>query len=445
MEHSDAAYPLSRSIGPIGLSPGITPGNAFSLIVCALIGVSVTVFIGFLQPYLLTTQLHVSPAIQGRIVGSFSMMQEVVSLLLVPIFGHLSDRIGRRPIMASGLLVFTVGLCLFPLAGSIPELVVARLTTAVGTAAFFATLATLAVDYTAEKSRGKFLSLLLVTQQLAILLFVAKVAGSLPQWLAGFGISPIDAGHYSFWMIAALAAIGSLVAVVGLSRDRRVFSPGEPAGRSVVKSLNYIVQYAKRHPRFVLVLAIAFVVRGDASIVGSFLSLWSVNAARHQGLEAAAGLQTGGMLLGYATISGLTGAAIAGWLCDRLNRLTVLMVMLGISACGHLATSLISDLQSYGAAFVVCLMGGGESGIIVVGQTLLGQEAPRDARGAAVGVFGFCGSIGVLSINLIGGTLFDRVAFQSPFILIGLINILIFIWALILRSGRHGVFVTQTA
>ena len=440
MDVSENTMVGSRSIGPIGLAPGVAPRNVFSFVTCALIGVSVTVFIGFLQPYILTAQLHVPSTLQGRIVSSFSMMQEIVSLLLVPIFGQLSDRIGRRRIMASGLLAFAVGLALFPFVGSIPELVVARLITAIGTAAFFATLAALAVDYPNEKSRGKLLSLLLLTQQLAILVIVAKVAASLPRWLAGFGVSAIDAGHYSFWMIAVFAAIGGLVATLGLQRDHRQKTIARPVNRSALESFRYIASHAKRHPRFILVLAIAFVVRGDASIVNSFLSLWSVNAARHQGLEAAVGLQTGGMLLGYVTVAGLVGALIAGWLSDRINRLTTLMLMLALSACGHLLTLLVSDLQSPAAAIVVCLMGAGETGIIVVGQALLGQEAPNDARGAAVGIFGFCGSIGVLLINLIGGILFDKIAFQSPFALIGLINLLILAWAFILRSGKHGTF-----
>jgi MFS family permease len=425
----------------VPLSPGVRPINLFSFIVSSLIGFSVVVFINFLQPYLLATQLHIAQDIQGRVVSSFSVLQELVALALVPPFGHLSDRVGRRPIFAAGLIVLAGGLVAYPLAGDLRELAAGRLIIAVGAAAFYATTAAIAADYPTNKSRGKLLSILMVTQQLTILLLVAKVSARLPRWLTDFGVSAVDAGRYSFWSVAAFSAVGAVVAVLGLKRGTSgSFAPehSDAAKPSALDSFRFILRYAKAHPRFIVVLAIAFVVRGDASVVSSFLSLWSVSAAKQQGLSASDGLQTGGVLLSYVTMSGLAACFAMGWLADRFDRLKILMAALIVAATAHLLTALVSDLQGLTAAIVISCLGAGEMSLILAGQALLGQEAPVEARGAAIGIFGFCGSIGVLFINFVGGFLFDRISYQAPFMFIGLINIVILAGAFFVLAREHG-------
>ena len=58
-------------------------------------------------------------------------------------------------------------------------------------------------------------------------------------------------------------------------------------------------------------------------------------------------------------------------------------------------------------AAVAVLLGVGQIAAIIAGQTLLGQEAPRDVRGAVFGLAGMCASAGILFTNGIGGWLYD--------------------------------------
>ena len=50
---------------------------------------------------------------------------------------------------------------------------------------------------------------------------------------------------------------------------------------------------------------------------------------------------------------------------------------------------------------VASLLGVGQIAAIIAGQTLLGQEAPRDVRGAVFGLAGICASAAILFTNAI--------------------------------------------
>ncbi len=56
---------------------------------------------------------------------------------------------------------------------------------------------------------------------------------------------------------------------------------------------------------------------------------------------------------------------------------------------------------------VAALLGVGQIAAIIAGQTLLGQEAPRDVRGAVFGLAGICASAAILFTNGLGGWMYD--------------------------------------
>jgi len=217
-----------------------------------------------------------------------------------------------------------------------------------------------------------------------------------------------------------------------------------------MRSLRSIFGFARAQPRFAVVLAIAFVVRGDLSVTNSYLSLWAVGSAKHQGVSEALGLRYAGDLLFGLTLAGLTASLATGFLVDRFRRLSVLVCVLALAAVGHISIACASDPRSVTTTLLVLLLGAGEASLVIAGQALLGQEAPAERRGAAIGVFGFCGSLGVLTINVIGGYLFDKLSAQSPFVVIGTVDLAILAWASriwwrerAVRSGGPGVLVVK--
>jgi MFS family permease len=83
---------------------------------------------------------------------------------------------------------------------------------------------------------------------------------------------------------------------------------------------------------------------------------------------------------------------------------------------------------------VAVLLGVGQIAAIICGQTLLGQEAPRDVRGAVFGLAGICASAAILFTNGIGGWLYDTVSRGGPFFLLAGVNFAIFLFGLRLVS-----------
>ena len=68
---------------------------------------------------------------------------------------------------------------------------------------------------------------------------------------------------------------------------------------------------------------------------------------------------------------------------------------------------------------------------------MIGQEAPAEQRGSIVGMFSFFGAAGVMFVTSVGGRLFDAIDPSAPFVMIGAINALLFVAAMVV-SRLHG-------
>ena len=76
----------------------------------------------------------------------------------------------------------------------------------------------------------------------------------------------------------------------------------------------------------------------------------------------------------------------------------------------------------------VSLVGVGEISGVIASQALVAQEAPIRIRGSILGVFGFFGAVGILIATKVGGVIFDSIAPSAPFVMMGAINAVIFVW-----------------
>ncbi len=94
-------------------------GVVFTVVFIDLLGFGIV--LPLLPTYAAT--FSVTPAAIGLLVTSFSVLQ----LVAVPIWGALSDRIGRRPVLIVGLVGSTASYVLFAFAGSYWALLVSRI------------------------------------------------------------------------------------------------------------------------------------------------------------------------------------------------------------------------------------------------------------------------------------------------------------------------------
>jgi len=422
--------------GPVELAPGVLPRHVTSFIVAALIAISLTIFVNMLQPYVLTENLRLPSSTHGRISSGLVVMQETIALLLVGFLGAWSDRVGRRNVFAGGMLLISCGLLAYPLCTTLPQLVASRIVVALGAACTAATLAGIAADLPRNNSRGRLLSILMFTQQVGIVVLVAYTGAKLPQFMRSVGFDAIEAGRAAFWVVGFVGLLGALVAFRGLSPPQRHGS-GDVARvigfGGVVGDLRQVFGEARRNPRLALVFPVAIVARGDAMIVSAFLSLWIVTAARAQGVETADALARAGTALGVFTISAVAATIGAGFLIDRMDRAKAATWAALAAGLAYVAAGLVGDVMGPGMLVLAVALGLTEAALIIAGQALLGEQAPEARRGATVGAFGFCGSLGVLVITIFAGQLFDRWTHAGPFILVGLVNLAVFAWAWLIR------------
>jgi MFS family permease len=250
------------------------------------------------------------------------------------------------------------------------------------------------------------------------------------------GYAPEQAGSYTFWVGAGLTLLAVAVFRVGFSGGRAVQSKVQ---KSPFEGFAAGLRAAKTNPRLALSYMSAFAARGDMVVLTAFYSLWFTHAGAEQGIDTATALRIGGQTMAALILANLLWAPIFGLILDRINRVVGLCIAMALAALGYFVLGSVSDPYNMpvmmGATFA---LGIGEISVVIVVSAVLGQEAPPKHRGAASGVFGLFGTIGILSATLAGGLVFDAFGPSAPFTLMAAVNAVVAVLALlVVLSGHH--------
>jgi len=136
-----------------------------------------------------------TPMLVGLAIGAYGLTQ---ALLQIP-FGLLSDRIGRKPVIFAGLIIFAIGSAVAASADSIHAVIAGRALQ--GSGAIAAAITALAADLTRESVRTRSMAAIGISVALsfAAALVLGPVLGEL------IGVNGI------FWLTAGFALVGMLV------------------------------------------------------------------------------------------------------------------------------------------------------------------------------------------------------------------------------------------
>jgi MFS family permease len=299
------------------------------------------------------TEHHTSLWQLGLLLGVY----DGAEVVLKPVFGTLSDRIGAKPVLLGGLIAFALASAAFVLAGQAQGLAVARFAQGAAAAAFSpaagATLATLGGKKRTGRLFGGYGG--------------AKGIGYLAGPLAGGAL--VDAGGYNllFVVLAALAGAVALVAAWTLP----TIAPTRRARSTVITLARQVT-----HPSFVqpvLVLAV-----GTAALSAG-VGYLPVLGARHH----LAPLATGALV----SLLAATAALIQPW-AGRAHDRSLLPSAAGpaalvLAAAGFLIAVIVPD--AIGIATAAILIGAGIAISTPLGFAGLAAAAPQGRLGQTMG------------------------------------------------------------
>lgn len=140
-----------------------------------------------------------TPTLAGLAIGIYGLTQ---ALFQIP-FGMLSDRVGRKPVIIGGLLLFALGSVIAALSDSMLGLIIGRGLQGMG--AIAAVVMALAADLTREEQRTKAMAI--IGASIGVAFAIALILGPvISHWI---GLSGVFA-------ITAVLAIGGILLLQGL-------------------------------------------------------------------------------------------------------------------------------------------------------------------------------------------------------------------------------------
>ena len=422
---------MNEKLGPIELAAGISRFNAVTYFYACFICIGVLAGMNFIQGYILTEMLAIPRSGQGTISGNLAFTQEIIAILLVALFGMLSDRIGRRPVMVFGTMVVSLGFALYPHATSITELFIYRAIFAIGAAALSSVLAIIVNDYPQERSRGKLISLHSVLNALGVAAF-AILLGRLPTVFTSNGYDPITSGQYTMLLVAALTFVSGLIFLRGLKGGTPEKHPNKPSLRELVT----VGLESARNPRIALAFGATLLARADVSVNGIFISLWAVTSGTALGLSAGEAIKKVVLVIVITNLLSIVWAFIFGSMIDRINRVTAMVIAM---ALGTVAYGSMYFVDSSNLPFFI-LISASAIGTVIATSSLIGQEAPIRQRGTVIGFSAFFGAVGILAATKFGGQLFDTMGPRGPFLLIAATQATLLLAAITVRIKSPGQF-----
>ncbi len=401
-------------VGIWELAPGVERSNFFSLLGAAFFSIGLLTLVGNLRPYLFNSMLAIPDDIQGRVSAGMDVVSEIPALLLSGLVGAASDKLGRRAIYALGFLILSVGYLLFPLAGNDWTLYAMVLVTACGASLISAMLSTVIADYPRETSRGKLVGICFFLNGLGIATLVG-VASRLPQFYLSQGFDAYEAGRLAYWTIAVICLVPMVIVARGLARG----SPAQLSAREPLLATLRVGIAAAADLRVRLAYLSAAVSRASLSIISAFFFLWMVQAGKDQGMTPAEAYARSGGIFVAIQITATFWAIIVISFIDRVDRVLTMAVGSALACASYTLFGFVDDPFKPIMYAAAVFLGIGEMSGVLASQALIGQVAPLKARGAVIGVFTLCGSLGIFFAAIVGGYLFDVWRPSAPYVVMG--------------------------
>jgi DHA1 family tetracycline resistance protein-like MFS transporter len=350
-----------------------------------LVVIFVTVFVDMLSFGLVIPDLQIrAPQLGaggwklGVVQGAFSFC----TFLAAPWFGRLSDRVGRKPVLALGALLNAGSFLLYAYAHDFPSLLLARVLGGLGSANLSAAFAYVS-DVSGEESRAKSFGFLGAAFGLGFIF--GPMAG---------GVLAERGGNWFLGIVAMTVALLNFVWILFALQEAR-----EPATSAAVFNLRALREALAVPGMAALLILFGVYNFGFSNLEATFVRLMNLN----HGLNR----EHTGYILGFVGVcmafvqAGLVGRTAARfgerWMV-RLGLLVVVPVF-----------AILPFVPTVSLVYLVVLplaVGAGMAGPGI--QSLISRTAPASVQG---GMFGITQGLGALARTvgpIVGNTLFEK-------------------------------------
>jgi MFS family permease len=314
-----------------------------------------------------------TPARVGLALGIYGIAQ---ALLQIPL-GLLSDRIGRKRVIAAGLLVFVLGSAVAALAHTLAFIALGRFLQGVG--AIGSALLALAADLTGAENRGTAMAV--IGLSIGFAFGLALLAGPVLNGLMGV--------PGMFWLTALFGVLGLMLLYIAVP------TPAASGVHADAEAIPALLVGVLREPRL-LQLDLAILIQ-HAILTATFLGV--PLALEQAGIAAASQWR---FYLPALIVSALTVFPLVR-LAERPGWLSrVLMTSIAVIGAAQ-ALFLFPVVTAWGAGAALILFFGGFNLLEALLPALISRAAPAGARGTAMGVYSSAQFLGIFLGGVLGG------------------------------------------
>lgn len=299
-------------------------------------------------------------------------------LLSAPVFGAISDRVGRKGMIFSGMVVLGIGTALTGLGSGFSTLLLFRVVTGVGAGMVEPGVYALIGDRFPYERRGGAIGLV-SGMLIASTLFGVPLGGYLAE---------ISTWRYAFWIIGGLALLASVVVYLVLPADRP--DPGSRRGAAHSTLRSTLGQFRAAFSAASVFFALLATFLWFGGLQGTFANA-GIYYSRFFGFTEA----QNGLVLMVAGLGSVIGSIVGGRLADRFGKRAVIATSSVIAAASVFAlTSLFTGTLP--AAVVVHILWATAFASGFSALTALVSELNPEARGMVLALstsFMFAGSL----------------------------------------------------
>ena len=364
---------------------------ALILFAVLFLGVSDTQLVAPLLP-LIAEDLGTTPGRAGIIVTTYSLAAAAFALFV----GPLSDRVGRKRILISGLALFSITSFLTYHVSTFSALVILRTMTGLAAGTLSTCALSFAGDHYPYEQRGRAMGIISMGY------FVAFVAG-----VPAGALAAARLGWH--WVFGCLSVAAAAIFLVGfrLPPDQTHFAPR----RSGISW----VEHFRKTDRLAGMVA-AFLTSGGVVGFLTYMGAWLKTTFD-------IGVDRIGLLFMVSGIGAVAASPVAGWLSDRAGKRTI--VMWSNVVLAFLFVIVARAVWGFWLMLGIGMLGIAASARQAPLHALTTELVGAEIRGEYIALRNAASQLGIATVATLSASAFDAGGFTAVALIAALVTLLI--------------------